>query len=230
MRRVRRARDRTSTNYTRPLVRNLNRRLTKRKIRQYKRNLWIATTAMQKWRLGFTAASGIGTPADTTSYNSVPFPCYKTPVDITDPTNWSSDDGTRTVTTTGDVVILRGGIYTLTLAHENAENIDYRIYLVMLKDISLAQGTVDKSVMPIFADEAKSEVRLLKYWEGTLAPSTSMKLSHKLGITKMDKFFQTANKMQPCFVVCAGNTVTASTVTLSVVASIDCWMCADVIS
>jgi len=54
-RRARSARDKVTTNFLRPLGRKYSNRLTRRKIRQYKRNLWIASTAMQKWRINQTS-------------------------------------------------------------------------------------------------------------------------------------------------------------------------------
>jgi len=165
-----------------------------------------------------------------TSYSSVVYPVYRTPANILDLARWTSDDGSRTVSVIGDTAIIRGGIWTMTLAHENAENIDYKVILIRMKDYAIASTTIDKALMPNFGDEPRDQIKIYKTWEGTLAPSTSLKLSHKLGIDKIDKFFNDQNKNQFAFVVNVGNTVTASAVPCTVVLSVAAWLCADVIT
>jgi len=131
--RARRARDRVNTNFTRPQARTRT-RLTRRKKRLYKRNLWIATTAMQKYRVAGSSSETIATPASLNSYTVKDYRVWRHPQNVTDAANWIDDSGDRTLTVAGNFFVWRGGEWKLTLAHENAENVAYRVEMVYHKN------------------------------------------------------------------------------------------------
>jgi len=163
--RARRARDRVNTNFTRPQARTRT-RLTRRKKRLYKRNLWIATTAMQKYRVAGSSSETIATPASLNSYTVKDYRVWRHPQNVTDAANWIDDSGDRTLTVAGNFFVWRGGEWKLTLAHENAENVAYRVEMVYHKNNgSLINGTFDKSIVGNNGNDASNEVTVLKTWK-----------------------------------------------------------------
>lgn len=231
MRRARRAPDKVSTSHTRPIVRNYNKRLTRRKIRQYKRNLWIASTAMQKFRVIGTGSEVISTPANISAYTVKDYRMFKHPLDITSPSNWIDDSGDRSLTLVGSNMVLRGGEWNMTLAHENAENIDYRVYLCWYKkNSSLVSGSVDKALAPHGGNDTSNDVKTIRVWQGTIPPSSSVRFSHKLGIKMVDIGRSVNYEDQPGFVVMVGNTVTGTAVDVTAVLSVSVSVCGDVIT
>jgi len=228
--RARRARDRVNTNFTRPQARTRT-RLTRRKKRLYKRNLWIATTAMQKYRVAGSSSETIATPASLNSYTVKDYRVWRHPQNVTDAANWIDDSGDRTLTVAGNFFVWRGGEWKLTLAHENAENVAYRVEMVYHKNNgSLITGTFDKSIVGNNGNDASNEVTVLKTWEGMISPSSSVYFSHKIGITKVDRNRSENYRDQLGFLVYVGNTVTASAVDVTAILTINGHVCGDIIT
>jgi len=50
------------------------------------------------------------------------------------------------------------------IAHENAENIDYKVILIRMKDYAIASTTIDKALMPNFGDEPRDQIKIYKTW------------------------------------------------------------------
>lgn len=198
--------------------------LSARKKRQWKNRLIRSTDALQKW-LGAGASTGtIATPASliTASYASLQIMkgAAGTP-DITNPVNWVSyNGGVATITTAAGAAVCRGGYSEITLAHENAETIWYKIELCFTKDgvPTGSLGTpsaIGKFNSAFEGTSLNTDIKVLRTYEGFLENGTAKTFRMRIKPHRLDYQDFTGVKNVWFWGISVGNTVTASAVSVT---------------
>jgi len=212
----------------------VSKRLTRNKIKAYKRALWTCSTGMQKYRLTGFSSTAIAAPASLSTYRSQAFQMFNTATTgsrITLASNYLNDAGTVNPSSVNNNVIFRGGTSILTLSHEGTECLEFLVHVVKVIDpdavIDATQVDVAKTVLPVFGD-AFNGIKFVKTWTGFLENGAATKFQWKLGIQKIDwdRFDQGIGYH---WIVKIGNTHDAVAMNANMMIMENGYVCADVI-
>jgi len=172
-----------------------NRRLTKRKIRDYKRSLWTVSNTMNKFHVGFAAAHTIAASADLTIMKRMYFKIGQSnaagDISLTNATSWVSDRGNAAMTGLGDNVIVRGGMSKIVMSQEANECVEYIVRLIkVINEASaptvLTESSVARDQAPFFGNDESNDVKILKSYTGFLEATTGVKFMWKHPLANLD--------------------------------------------
>lgn len=212
-----------------------NRRLTRRKVRGYRRNLWIGSTVLPKYRLTGCDATAYNTPANLTSYTNKNYQMFKnttTGVNVFSAAHYISDEGSYVPDAIADNIIFRGGESRIVLSTEADETVEYRVSVQYVKpgpSIPATSTTTDIEKSNYFngGDNPSNQWKCLKTWSGFLEPKSAAAFSWRMRMSKLNlqQFYTDGYGLY--WHILVGNTVTAAANSVTIVREETCWVNAD---
>lgn len=189
----RRRRGRTITSQAgRPMRSSVvrNRRPSRYAKRMFKRRIMAVSGVMPKFVVSGTLSEQIDTPTDVISIRVANFMMLKnfsTGSNIGSHGNYVSLDGTRSLTGLADIIVVRGGLssITLTVGEDAAETIEYRVNVSWQgRGAAILQTTgntlSDKTDIRILNDTLSGTLKPLRQWSGFLEQGQAVKFQFKI--------------------------------------------------